>query len=391
MRRGLTSHFILTTVAFGIVAAVSAQGPRTDPGAYVPGPNMPMPNYFSGTYNVVQGYVKPYPKPINLPIFPESQITYIGLKVNGVLVEQRNEDPNLIHMSVQIGDIIDSTAFAHGSTLTVEVVATDNYQRNYSDTDSSVVRNKLPVFVHHHFLGPVETTLGGHSNYHQIFELRNGWTRNLYLARLQDATSVMVATHGNPEPRIVDDLFTASPSLPSSRITSPDVLNTRINQIGFGLPPFNAGSAPMNICFLLACSAAADPSLILAHLFPWEDAYGNVMLNQGGHGYSDSMWIYTAPNHSVVFWYGMSQGRTIRVSVNNMMSLEAALIAYYEANGIPYPGPLFPIGENNTVTPSIPDRPFLISSDGPVWGDIYAKSRGVYTANNSETLSWYRN
>lgn len=379
MRRGLKPHILFTTLALVLAAGSSAQGPRTDPGAYVPGPNMPMPNYFSGTYNVVQGYVKPYPKPINLPIFPESQITYTGLKVNGVLVNQRNEDPNLFHMSVQIAGIVDSTAFAHGSTMTVEVVATDNYQRSYSDSDVSQIVNKLPTLVHQDVNSPMESTLGGHSSYQQSFELRNSWTKALYLARMVDATAFMVGTHGNGAPSITDDL----PYPQYGTVTSSDVLNARMAQIGSGLPPFNLGSAPTNVYFVIACFAGSSPSFILSHLYPWEDAYGNMMHNQAGHGYSDTVWSDTASNHSVVFWYSQSLGRTIRRSVQDMIDLEVALLAWYAWHQIPYPGPLFPLGNER--------RPFVASADGPVWGDVYAKSRGVYTGNDTETLQWYRN
>ena len=122
MSKGTTKGGILLMGVLALVALSPAQRPpRTDPGAYVPGPNMPMPNYFTGTYNWVQGYVEPLPPPN--PTDPPTQLEWIKLYVNGQQVKEIERDPDTIHLAMQISAVVDSTHFAHGSTLTVTVTA----------------------------------------------------------------------------------------------------------------------------------------------------------------------------------------------------------------------------------------------------------------------------
>lgn len=176
-------------------------------------------------------------------------------------------------MSVEVSDIIDSTVFAHGSTVTVEVIASDNYNRHYSDVDSASVRNRFPVLAHHHGqpwgVAGIAGTTASHSNYMRTFDMFNGWSRATGLTRLDDASALMVATHGASNGEyIVDDLYTSSPSAQSSRIYESNVAAQKLLQMGSGVPPFNQGSVPLNVLLVLACTVGANPGLFYAHFFP---------------------------------------------------------------------------------------------------------------------------
>lgn len=368
MRKGNWKWVSILLAAMVVQPAVMAQRPpRTDPGAYVPGPNMPMPHYFTGTYNWVHGYVKPLPPPN--PTDPPTQLEWIKLHVNGQQVKEIQRDPNAIHLAMQISAVVDSTHFAHGSTLTVTVTAMDEHDRFYIDSDSAPITNVFRSYQHQDagVNTPVQTMLAlAIPGYSYFTRIGSGWSLADVMSAHSETSAAFFATHG------ATSLVQAGSG---ELISQSDMLLARTLSHGSGLSPFNSGGPRTSLVVTLSCTTGINNNWYEPWFWPYEDAYGEWVKNQAGHGYSGSLFWDKMDKHSEELWTWLKAGKTIFRAREELILQELARIE----DGQP---PLYPVGGR--------DIPFTHATQGPIWGDWYTTLRGVYTGNNFTTLAWHR-
>lgn len=375
MKKGITKlGFIALAVLAGIIP-ISAQ--RTDPGAYVPGPpGSRMPNSFTGTYNWVEAYVKPFPPPS--ASLPPTQITWAELKVNGTVVKTYNQPttpPIPIHLTFQIANVIDSTFFPHGTSLTVEVNAVDEYGRSYSASNAASTNNVFRSFEHQdaaeNGVEPVNRMLNvGLSGYQFVSNIGPGWSRGLVEHAHNQASVVFFSTHG------LTGAIEANPSYGQSEYVGASTMWwARVNAHGSGYWPFNSGAPKTPVVITLSCCTGSTGDFYQGWFWPFQDAYGGWVTGQGGHGYSSTTWWSHFDTHSSDMWGHLNQGQTLWTMRQRLIQTDTLRQLY----GVPAN---YPVGSSNQY--------FTTHAQGPIWGDFFAKVKGVYTADDTTTLAWFR-
>jgi hypothetical protein len=375
MKAGIAKFNIVLFSVLAAITPLAAQ--RTDPGAYVPGPpGSRMPNSFTGTYNIVEAYVKPFPPPA--ASLPPTQITWAELKVNGTVVktyQQPTTPPVPIHLAFQISNVIDSTAFPHGTLLTVEINAIDEYGRSYHATNAANTTNLFRSFEHQdaaeNGVEPVSRMLSvGLTGYQFVSNIGPGWSRGLVEHSHNQSSVVFFATHG------LTGAVEANPSYGQSEYVGASTMWwARVGAHGSGFWPFNSGAPKTSVVITLSCCTGATGDFYQGWFWPFEDAYGGWTVGQAGHGYSSTTWWSHFDTHSTDMWAHLKEGKTLWTMRQRLIQTDTLRHRY----GLPAN---YPVGT--------PNQYFTTHSQGPIWGDFFAKVKGVYTADDTVTLAWFR-
>lgn len=390
----LTCSFLATAQPF----------PVGGPGAWVPAPNVPMPNYFSSTNSRAIGHVRGEVGEV---------IMYAELCINGEPVETytydiQNADPR----NVSLGAMFDSTHFGHGEEVEISILGIDSASNEFYETGSSTVINRLVAYgrydieidgvtwnsPNYEFFSPAKATMpfvagrfsgygvaGDGANYHlEAYENDLMWTGTECLSDIFNATVFYVTSHGfangfwtdendyvydrtldSDGPPTLLERFVSGTGTPSS-VRYP-VLPVRQSANGSSstyLPPYNDGEPPVNLAFIQACSTSGDNHLAEGFLWPYGNVYSGVSdfpENQALVGYGSKVYFYQLVDLVETFFITLiDNGATVfesRVVVEDLID-EAGF-----------------------------DDPNMI-----IWGDQAMKAKGVYTGNihTVDATTWFR-
>lgn len=372
-----------------------AQGPppgggggstQDPPGAYVPGPNEQMPYYFFGTYNIAKGRAIAYPP---APLGPPRYFTYGCLIVGGWGVrwfQYNPEDPICVNLT--LGVVFDSTHFAPGTDVTVEIVAIDNYGTVYNTINSAPTKNRAIIYSHPEFScwggngGLIADGLLSGVNY-ETHEQHDEWTALEHFSDMNVCNLVWVASHGFVNqyhagnlPDVGDDTlrrcWTENTWDPTQQGWGLGYLQVRTTQTGGGLPPWNAShNPPINLLVLEVCALASDIrwayALIPGVMWDWDTS-----VNQAVFAYHKFIRIIETEKRTTRIMGELAQGYTIgTVMVDLLWNAEEEDINCKESDG-----------------PGYEWRPLNQWGDVDIIGDQFTKIHTVYTGDNSPPSGW---
>lgn len=142
-----------------------------------------------------------------------------------------------------------------------------------------------------------------------------------------------------------------------------NLLDYRVAANGTGLPPFNStAKPPINLAYFDCCSAGVTNEFAEATLYPYGNVYAGMYSseNQSSVGYAITVSASQARNVAEAFWQRLEDRYTVT---------EARYQAYDAYQGGNKPG-------NATE--------FM-----HVWGDFYARLKGVYSGSTGANYNWH--
>lgn len=299
-----------------MLALVLAQGLlalATPPhGAFVPapGPDSPMPFYFSGTYCRASGRVIP-PGPGPQGIL--SATLYINNNATATYSYNGIGSPPA---EVILSAVFDSTQFAPGSTVTVRIDALDMQFRFYSESDTAPVANRIVIAEHHDMEDGAEKVKKHvlSSRYSRTTLDSNSWTGLQVLSELLGANSYFVSTHGNPASHYDDN---SDPVYHGNSGGLPNYLEARVAQMGSGatLPPFNTtANPPVNIAYFYACNVGDTPNFETI-CYPYVNHWLEYMVNQAVLAYTVYVEVSDAGRHAELIYSMLMEGQTLATAM----------------------------------------------------------------------------
>lgn len=246
--------------------------------------------------------------------------------------------------------------------LEIKLRAWDSLNHYGEGTESVRVYNKACIYGRN----DVENRPGGEtvaavgallaSMNHDITDSVNelGWTKFQILDDIEVCTAFHVVTHADYH-LITSDFDEFDPgnweyiyAAQQYGQPGPYILDTRINGVGTGSPPYNNGVPPVNIAFLYACCTGEYNSMANAFLWPY---YHYNATDQAEAGWRITVGDIYANRTSTAFWGALADAKTAA------QARQLAVNAYF--------------GQRTTNPQN-----FLA-----VWGDFYARLYGVYTGS----------
>lgn len=325
-----------------------------------------MPCYFSGTNCRADGSVVPN---------SGRYITFAQLSINGTIVktytQPTGEPPPLL---VSIGVRFDSTHFEPDAYVSVKVEGWDDAFNYYFSYDSSMTRNRAVSYAHS------ELVYGASGFWGMISELNftgsvvdgGDWTTSGLIADMGVCSVLFVASHGN-EYFHWDDQDSPFYAVPGPAHTF-DYENARIGHIGTGLPPYNSTWAPpITVGYLYACNCG-DTDAFTTVLWPYWNAYGDLVTDQCVFAYTCYVPVSKATEHAELLFGPMAEGKTAAISLG--LFNENALAEDLQVWDV-------------SPTQFDVDSRNIEAGDLALYGDGYSRLTTVYTGSNSSPNGWY--
>lgn len=364
---------------FALLAAGTQACPQSaQHGVWVPGFQQAMPGYWTGTLNLAKGSA------MSEGGWIDEAWLYIRQGPSGawIQVNHWSDDPDPGGpMSMSLSVAFDSTHFNNGDFVFVKFKVVDVVYGILPTVKESApgvarVHNMAYGFEHHDANaepnshgGVLATAAFEAMNYQKEEHFADSWVVPTVESNSYDAAALYFNSHCSGSFLYMDDNTALFPS---------DVLAWRNTINGTGLPPFNSTGLPFTSFVLLdVCSGAAD-GRFNKWFWPYYrgDFPGTPCINQALFGYSDLTYWNDRVNMASLYWPMLEEGRTV-VEMRNW--LVTACAGYWNE---------FAPKKYVKITPAA--RSVLNITDCPIWGDPYARLKGVYTGNTTWPVGWYR-
>ncbi|MGE0000653.1 MAG: hypothetical protein AB7F50_05890 [Fimbriimonadaceae bacterium] len=333
------------------------------PGAWTPGYKEPEPYYFSGTNARASG------------------LGYTGGAVNGQTVYVVTAVPKLNCETVRtyqwqpgkpqvssksLKVMFDSSHFAHGSTVTVEFVFLDSLGVWRQDEMQAPDKNRLISYGHHDSsiqpkAAPIPVNVLSGLNYDTALHDGDGWNGTQFLSDMAGSTAVQIASHGGPGHFADDhdDLVYA--------LGSPSVLESRMQQVTSGLPPFNVSELPPIAFAVLFCCCSGVDDRFLSFAFPGQNAYSPAMGDQAVVAFASSTYNVQLADMSMVLHEHLAVGFSV------------------------YAARQYVVNDDRFSVESGGNEVDLTAAHMLIYGDEYTRLKNVYLPNfHGKSLSWSR-
>jgi hypothetical protein len=352
-------------------------------GAFAPPHSLSAPYYFAGTNCKASGEIIP-PQIQNIP--GVEHIVTASLKLNGITVRSYEFDPSEpTPMRVSLGITFDSSYFAPGSTVTVEISGYDNLGSYYQDDYQVSVINKvlalnepsLTTAAYPACDAATGFTTGSPflqlSNYALHIENMMHWTDDWQFIEQGSANVLVVGAHANSTLHHTgfEDL---EPTSEAAFVTPIEAELAQQSNLGTGVPPFNSSATPpLQFVYIVGCNAG-DNDEFMRYLWPF---------HQYGGGWLDDQ-VTAAFNRLIIsgclYMFANTYKNSLVVGHNAFMS--RLIMEQFAVNN---PGTLIV----RDIDSSEYDRDFS-ASDLSLFGDPYARIKGAYRQDHVQSLDWSR-
>lgn len=296
--------------------------------------------------------------------------------------------------------MFDSTVLTPWSDGEVRFEVDDSNGQTYSSTFTAVVANKASIWSRYDLEldpltfnstlnqyvvgGPEWNSLGivaeyaGAMNYSLSTNCGLGWGATVFCESIQGSSLVYLATHGSTEHvwSDVNDHNLSWPTVPPPTTptfiypvemgsgTGDVVLDHRITANGSGLPPLNSTCIPpTNLAVIMACDTGSSNAFADGFLYPYANVYSPwspIPENQAFLGFGYKVRLAHYGELASVLFEGLADGLVVH---------QARMRVWQQFAG----------------RDGIPEdyEDFL-----PVWGDPFARIKGVYTVDETY-VGWF--
>ena len=235
------------------------------------------PFYFSGTNCQVAGQIIPYAE----NYVGDFYLATAELKINGNVVKTFTYNPLLPNLyPVVLSATFDSTHFASGTTVIVQISGYDNLGGYYEDDYQVIAKNRIVALNQSsitQYLVPHSNAATGFlsgptiSNYDITYYDSYHWTDSDQFNYQFNSNVLVVGSHGNP---VVHDTGAGDigsyPGDTWSYVTPFTAEAAQQSNVGTGLPPYNSTSSPpIQFAYIVACNVG-DSNDFIRYCWPYQ-------------------------------------------------------------------------------------------------------------------------
>ena len=351
------------------------------------------PLYFSGTNCRAWGFVQLSGEQ-DPATGGSTWVQEVRLYIGGTLVKSHEGDGPDSDGTASEWAVFDSTHFPNGA-LEIKFECTCSAGHVHTSSRSVAVKNRSLIANYsvvpdppppHSDPHPAPTGVAAilQGQNYDVNSLPGMWSANTYFNQMVGTNTVFVFAHGNKgSPGTSNAAFHVSgnfhedtkvfgwfsPEMNGAWVDGYD--DRRPPQLGTGLPPYNSSAnPPTNLLWLWSCRTGNEAEFHRC-LFPYYNVFSNVICEDQAYvGFTTFVAMTNVPTEFALTQ--MMDGCTIYEAREIMKSANMT-------------GQLFDFVSD--VSPA--SWRHLFNEYMPIRGDYFAKIKGVYTGDNTQTTAWY--